>query len=472
MSWRKSALLAMLWAIWLATRADLYRLATAPNINGDIGIYQRWYACCLSHGRLPSADPMWQYPPGAAVAFWLPGRLPGSYVDYFVLLMIGCDLAVMLMLLRVARRGGSMMGAWYWTCAVALLGSTTVTRFDFVPVVLSVAALGLAGRPGVRGALIGAGAVVKVWPVTLLAGTPPGQWRRSLAAAAVVIAAVCVPFAGAMGSFVAHQDARGPEVESVAATPFMIWRHAGWPGTWVFRFGAYQLSGPHAALALDASRVGLVLAGLAVVAWRVLIDTGRARWRPEFAADAPLAATLLFLVASPVLSPQYLLWAAGLAAVCLATGRTTQWPAALAVLAATGLTQLVFPEGWYRLLAGSDMFTGVLAARNVVLVVAAVLSCWRILAAPPPGDDGRGEVQPDLAAVSNLSRRLRRLRRLCRLRRFRYGATARRSGRPGSRRAVSGAARTPSPRCPCARIPRGSTRAVCPTGRTGQARGG
>ena len=62
-----------------------------------------------------------------------------------------------------------------------------------------------------------------------------------------------------MVSFLAHQNARGVEIESVAATPFMIWRQAGWHGTVVYRFGAWQLSGVHVALAEDASRLGLVL---------------------------------------------------------------------------------------------------------------------------------------------------------------------------------------------------------------------
>ena len=97
----------------------------------------------------------------------------------------------------------------------------------------------------------------------------------------------------------------------------------------------------------------MVLVTAAVLGWRLLIASGHARWRPEFLADAPLAATLLFLVVSPVLSPQYLLWVTGLAAACLATGRTTQRPAAMAVLAAAGLTQLIFPIGWLSLLSGS-----------------------------------------------------------------------------------------------------------------------
>jgi Glycosyltransferase family 87 len=380
-AWRRSIPAWALWAIWLATRAALYLLVTVPRRPGDIGIYQRWYACCLSHGRFPTADPLWQYPPGAALAFWLPGRLPGGYLDSFALLITACDLAVTLMLCAAARRGGSWSGAWYWTCGAPLLGAVVVTRFDMVPVALSVAALCLTRRGGDRGALIGAAAAIKLWPVTLLAGTPPGQGRRTLAAAAAVLAAACASFAGATGSFLAHQDARGAEIESVAATPFMIWRHAGWPGTVVFRFGAWQLSHGHAALAMDASRLSLVVVAAAVLGWRLAVAAGRVRWRPEFAADAPLAATLLFLVASPVLSPQYMLWVTGLAAVCLATGRTTQRPAAVAVLAAAGLTQVIFPIGWGDLLSGSGLFTGVLVVRNMLLIVAAVLSCRRILTA-------------------------------------------------------------------------------------------
>jgi Glycosyltransferase family 87 len=367
-----------LWAVWLATRAVLYLLATAPSGDGDVGLYQWWYACCLSHGTFPLADPMWQYPPGAALVFWLPGHLPASYRDSFVILSVGCDLAITLMLCLRARRGGSVAGAWYWVCGLPLLGATALSRLDLVPVALSVAALAVSGRGVVRGALIGAAAAVKAWPVTLLVGLAPGHQRRTLVAAAAVLAAVCVVFPGETANFLAHENARGVEIESVAATPFMIWRHAGWPGTMVFQFGAYQLSGWQVGLAQDASRLGLVLVTAAVFGWQLLLASGRARWQPEFAADAPLAATLLYLVVSPVLSPQYLLWVTGLSAACLATGRTTQWPAAVAVLAAAGLTQLVFPIWWRGLVFGSDLATGVLTARNLLLVTAAALSCWRI----------------------------------------------------------------------------------------------
>ena len=399
-AWRKSVPSVVLWVVWLATRTALYLNGTVPNRDGDVGLYQRWYACCFSHGTFPVADPMWQYPPGAALVFWLPGRLPGSYVDHFMVLAIGCDLAITVMLGLAARRGGSLAGAWYWVCGVPLLGPVIVGRFDVVPVTLCVAALCVTGHGRIRGALIGAGAAIKAWPVVLLAGLAPGQQRRGVAAAAAVLAVVCAIFASGTASFLTHASVRGVEIESVAATPFMIWRQAGWPGTLAYRFGAYQLSGEHVALAQDASWAGLVLAAAAVLGWRLLIASGRASWRPEFAADAPLAATLLFLVTSPVLSPQYLLWVTGLAAVCLATGSTTQRPAVLAVLAAAGLTQVIFPIEWRSLVSGSVAVTGVLAARNLLLVVAAALSCWRILRATSSGHEDPDRVTEPAGRVN------------------------------------------------------------------------
>jgi hypothetical protein len=388
-------------AVWLASRTVIYALATRPNLLGDVASYQHWYVCCFSHGAFPLADPTWQYPPGAALVFWLPGILHGNYVDNFTLLAVGCDLAITVMLCARSRHGGSPAGAWYWVCGVPVLGAIADGRFDVFSVVLAVAALCLPVResarrsarlpaPGwVRGALIGAGATIKAWPLTLLAGIPPGQRRRAPAAAAAVFAAVCLAFPAATATFVAHQGARGLEIESVAATAFMVWRTAGWHGTWVFRFGAWQLSGPDVTFALDAARVCFFLAAVTVIAWSALIARGRMRWRPEFATDAPLAATLLFLVTSPVLSAQYMLWPLGLAAVCLATGQTTQRPVAVALLGIAGLTQIVFPGQWPELLSGSGLIAGVLVLRNLLLVAATALSWQRLLRAAA-SSRGRG----------------------------------------------------------------------------------
>jgi hypothetical protein len=398
-AWRKHLPSLALWAVWLVSRTVLYLIGTVPRFVGDVGLYQHWYVCCLSRHAFPSADPMWQYPPGAGLVLWLPGRLPGGYPDDFALLATGCDLAVTIVLGAAPRRGGSLAGAWYWVCGVPVLGSLAVGRLDMIPVMLSVVALRAAGRGGVRGGLLAAATAVKAWPVTLLAGTAPGQWRRVLPALAAVLTALAF-LRGPTMSFLAHQDARGTEIESAVAVPFMIWRLAGWHGSVVYKYGAWQLSGEDAGLARDASGLGLILIAVAVTAWCAATACGRIRWRPEFAADAPLAVTLLVLVASPVLSPQYMLWAIGLAAACLAARQTTQWPAALAILAAALLTVIVFPVGWQSLLRGSAMVTGILAARDALLAAAAAASCWRVLSAARSGGEKRGQLTGDAAAVT------------------------------------------------------------------------
>ena len=397
-SWRKYLPSLALWALWLVSRTVLYLVGTYPRFVGDVGLYRHWYACCLSRHAFPSGDPMWQYPPGAGLVLWLTGRLPGSYLDDFALLAIGCDLVVTVVLSAASRRGGSLAGVWYWVCGVPVLGSLTVGRLDMIPVMLSVVALCAAGRGGVRGGLLAAATAVKAWPVTLLAGTAPGQWRRVLVTLAAVLTAVAF-FRGPTMSFLAHQDARGTEIESVVALPFMIWRLAGWHGSVVYKYGAFQLSGEHAGLARDASTLGLILVAVTVTAWCVLTARGIIRWRPEFATDAPLAVTLLVLVASPVLSPQYMLWAIGLAAACLAARQTTQRPTALAILVAALLTVIVFPAGWPSLLRGSAMFTGILAARDALLTAAAAASCWRVLSAARAGGDNDGQPAPDAAGT-------------------------------------------------------------------------
>ena len=140
MAWRKSIQSLVLWVVWLATRTALYWHATAPGRDGDVGLYQAWYTCCFSRhaaggrsevavsaGRGPGLLAAWR---GCRAATW----------TNFMVLAIGCDLAITLMLACRARRGGSLAGAWYWVCGVPLLGPVIVGRFDMVPVTLSVAA--------------------------------------------------------------------------------------------------------------------------------------------------------------------------------------------------------------------------------------------------------------------------------------------------------------------------------------------
>lgn len=137
-----------------------------PDVTSDVSvIYQGWYEI-LRTGTFPLDDVTWQYPPAAALAILSPGLLP--FLDYahaFFLLAFVADLVVYALLHYASRRPGkTLRGAWVWVIGVPLLGPTVYARYDVMVTAVAVAAL-LAGarHPRVMGALVGFGALVKVW---------------------------------------------------------------------------------------------------------------------------------------------------------------------------------------------------------------------------------------------------------------------------------------------------------------------
>ncbi len=108
--------------------------------------------------------------------------------------------------------------------------------------------------------------------------------------------------------------------------------------------------------------------------WRI-----RARvFTPSTPADAAMAALLVFVTTSRVISPQYLIWLFGVGAVCLTFRCTTQRPVVVLLMAATALTSVEFPLFWQDVIAGNAGLGAVLVVRNVLLAAATLLSCVRL----------------------------------------------------------------------------------------------
>ncbi|WP_372498658.1 glycosyltransferase 87 family protein [Yinghuangia soli] len=367
-------------AAWAVSRAWLFLVTLGvlynpyPIVTDDVRYtYFGWYEI-LRAGSFPIGDVTWQYPPGAAGALLLPGLLPLSYPTAFFTLMLAADLAALVFLLR----GPSRLGAMLWVAAVPVLGPMILSRYDLLVTALAVAALSCAARPRVSGVLTGVAAAIKVWPVLLLIGAPRGRRLYEAALWTLVGAgAVVLGFAAALPGafdFVTAQRDRGIEIEAVAATPFHIARAYGWSGEARFTYGSMEFLGPHIAA---AGRICLAASALDLV-WLLLWRRQAQRWTHATMPDAALTAVLLFVVTSRVLSPQYMVWLIGLAAVCLTRRETTQRPAAVLILLAVPLTTWEFPV-WFGWLAASEpQAVAVLAARNVLLVAAAVWSARRL----------------------------------------------------------------------------------------------
>ncbi|APE21107.1 MULTISPECIES: glycosyltransferase family 87 protein [Streptomyces] len=373
--------------LWALTRVLLLLcvfkvvVIPGPDITFDIEeIYQGWYEV-LRTGTYPLDDVTWQYPPAAAFAILSPAVLPflGYSAAFFVLALL-CDAFVFGLLLHTGRRAGrSPRGAWIWIAGVALFGPTTYARYDVMVTAVAVAALLAASRsPRVLGALAGFGAVLKVWPVLLLAGTPKGRatfrsWPVAVGAAAAVLLFCVLWMPGAL-AFLSFQRDRGTEVESLGAMVFHVARHFGWSGEARMNFGSIEFLGPYVS---TVSTAAMVLTFLAF-GWLLLWRFKARRFTSSTVADAAFVAVLLFTTTSRVLSPQYMLWLVGLAAVCLAYRSSRMQRPVHLVVWATAVTQFEFPV-WFSHVTRSDpLGIAVLFTRNGLLIAATVIAC-RIL---------------------------------------------------------------------------------------------
>lgn len=397
-------------AVWTATRAVLllcvFKVFTVPgpDVTSDVSVIYRGWFEVLRTGGFPQDDVTWQYPPGAALAVLSPGALP--FLDYttaFFVLACAADAAVFALLLRVGtRRGGRTgegpeyvpAGAWYWVAGVPLLGPTVYSRYDLMVVAVAVAALlALRRRPRVAAALAAFGAMLKVWPALLLLGTPRGRvtrvvWTTAVAAAALLALLFTATMPGAFGFLTAQRD-RGTEVESLGSLVFHVARHYGWEGEVLLHYGSIEFLGPYVGVVSDAS---LLLTAVAL-GWLVWWRLRAVRWTPSTPADAAFAAVLLFTTTSRVISPQYLVWLVGLAAVCVTLRASRQRVPALLVLAATGVTLLQFPVWFEHVVASDALGVTLLLVRNGLLVAASVLACrvlWHTTVTEPlrAGPDG------------------------------------------------------------------------------------
>ncbi|MFD6534717.1 glycosyltransferase 87 family protein [Streptomyces sp. NPDC060184] len=395
-------------AVWTPTRAVLLlcvlKVVTVPgpDVTVDVSvIYHGWYEV-LRTGAFPAGDVTWQYPPAAALPVLAPALLPFlAYPTAFAVLVLVCDALVLGLLLRAgARPGARRTGAWLWVAGVPLLGPTVYARYDLMVTAVAVAGL-LAGvrRPRVLGALAAFGALLKVWPVLVLVGTAPGRaTRRAWSAAVVVAGAMAAAFWLAMPgafAFLTYQRDRGTEIESLGGVVLQLARWSGWPGWIELRYGSMEFLGPRVEL---VSALALGLGGAAfgwLLVWRLRARTFAA----HTAADAAFTAVLVFTTTSRVISPQYLVWLVGLAAVCLVLpGSRSGLPACL-VLAACPVTFLEFPLGFGHVVAGDGTGVALLLVRNGLLVAATVIAAARLWRGTRPvaAPDGAPDEAPETA---------------------------------------------------------------------------
>ena len=411
MTRRSPALL--LGAAWLATRAlmlgvllhdDLPVLGSGHVAREVYSLYFRWYGV-LSHGAFPAHDPLWQYPPGAGLVLLAPGLLPGlTYFQAFVVLALAADAAVTVALARAGSRPGrSRHGAVYWICCLPLLLHLPFTRYDVQVTLFAVLSLLVLARfPRASGAFAALGSLIKVWPVLVLLGVERGKptrraWTWAALTGTASFALLALSFGNPL-SFVLQQGGRGVQIESFGGTVLSLARHAGWHGGVRYQFGAMEFTGRYVGA---VAGVSLALTGVAfgvLLLWRLRAR----RWTAATPYDAALTAVLLFTVTSRVISPQYMIWLLGLAAVCLTSRHTAQRPVAALIAAATVVSTVIYPVLYRDVIVCSWTGSTLILLRNGLLGTAALLSLarlWRSTRPAPPRPRFAPGTRPPTPAV-------------------------------------------------------------------------
>lgn len=396
--------------VWVVSRAVIVgRIGlgdglTDPEIQ-DVAYFRNSAEYLATTGSIPEGD-AWQYPPGAAFLFLIPRLVPVTYPVAFIALMLLVDAVGFVALVILSRREGRTHGVWLWLVGMPLLSVFPVLRFDLVPTVLAVVALVLVPRHSALlvGALAGLGAAVKVWPLAVLL-VESERRRFRLAATGAVVALLAVFAAGwaafgGQAAFFSNQGHRGLQAEAVAASPWHL-RAAvtDMDVEYVQRNGTLEIADPVA----DVLATGLewlsVVAALAVLAWWVARDRAiRRGGRTDLATaamgrDAVFTAVLLSVVLSRVLSPQFMVWLLGLAAVVLSTRDSRLHRPAWVVALAVALTSGMYADH------ANFVF------RNVVLVVAVVdalvIMVRSVRTAPGPAGGPGGGIATDRGRAAN-----------------------------------------------------------------------
>ena len=343
-------------------------------LAGDPEIYRSRMAT-LFDGNIPYVDFFFEHLPLAvlpmALAWLLGGAFdPVVYVVIFAVLMAVCLAVTLVLVERSGERLGVGDPGMNWLAIAGALFPIVLFRSDPLPVVLAAAALYalIEGKERMAIWMEVTGILTKGWPVALAL---PEWWRgrRWRAVLLVVLALALVGALITLPGFAQSRQFSGIHSETMVGGVFTLSRISGGSSLQLINdAGATYVAVPIWATVLNIT-LGLALFVIALV-----------RLRPGFSWQGSVrllsAAVVALLVASPLLSPQFMLWPTPFLA--LHPNRTVRG-LAIAVSALTLLYMLAWNPGF----EGDLWWVGVVNLRNLVLLALGVTTAWVVAESEP-----------------------------------------------------------------------------------------
>jgi Glycosyltransferase family 87 len=373
-------------------------LTPGPVFDGVTGDLRGYFQDSgrLLGGAVPYRDFPLEYPPFALLPMTLP-RLVwpfGEPSDGALVLGFAAMEGVLAVLVgRLIERVSvdSVRAVATWALVVLLAAGSIAWRYDLWPATAVLLAFIATerGRPGLAGAAIGVGTMLKLFPVVVLpilavraiAMRDWGGLRRTILGAAVVAGLVmgATYLAAGMDSFgwLTYELDRGLQLESTGSGILLLLHvFAGRPFDLVIDFGTLQVVAPGAdAIVAATPYLEMVLVGavgaLSLVGFRrEVVRHGRVS--ATSLAIAIVAAIVALVVSSKVFSVQYVVWFLPLIPFLPARLR---WLG----LAIAGLSTLIYPLNYLALWHLDPVLAVVLNMRNALLIVFVVALVARLL---------------------------------------------------------------------------------------------
>lgn len=364
--------LTRLWAVGCGMQLLPY--PTGEYLFSDVQLYD-WWSSNIADGHFPINDPMWQYPPLAALVFYAGFTLHSATIG-FVILAVIVDALVLAVLLRECRkhRLGHYLPATIWLAAPVIMGPIILGRFDVFPTLLMVLVLLAANEPIRAGFWIAVGTLLKVWPVLGLLSIKRRNLPKTVSwyvVTAVTGSLLLKQWWPGSFSFVDGQKSRGLQIESVGALPYMWWNATSHFVVTEFRYGAIEV------VARGTSIVSIIITAMTVVLLgRIVLWRLKGALEDTSSADVALITVLIAMVTSRVLSPQYNVWIFGILAVCaFQPGKNFERISKLFFVSAFA-GQILYPFAYVSFQSGEVLPT-VIQTIRIVTLLAATYFAWQ-----------------------------------------------------------------------------------------------
>ena len=387
---------------WSVSRYVLFLIITLvlpyPEgiwLKGDVDLYNFW-SQGLVKGIFHIDDSMWQYPPLAGIVFAIPQWIVGNSLTGFIAFMAIFDLLILITLLTtglnrfktnfITTSFHGLSGAWFWVLWPIVMGPLTLTRFDVVPTFFALLALIALStknvRPYLSGFLISIGALVKLWPMLLLFIYPKAVLRKvsaSFISTTVLFLLFMSTWSVGFANFLNNQSSRGLQVESIAASPFVLAKFLGKNVEYPFQYGSLEVN------AQFATQVAFLLNLMTIIVFAIILLLNyQNKLNYLNLVDKALVIVMISISLSRVFSPQFWVWIGGLAALALINKETKLKKVIILLTISAFLTQLIYPGQYIQLLSG-DFFATLLQLTRVTLFVWALILGTKLLLKPTSG---------------------------------------------------------------------------------------